>query len=254
MSERLDALPNAFYDFIVFITPSIQFAVGMLFGLGLVRPFIDFAINFNWGLINIIIVAGVVIVFGYEYGRIAETWSSFIVQRPLLFLAEKTTLLPNPDFNVNLDNEVAFLELGSFQRFRGGSKWTLYFYALLVAPRLGTDLLKRYAWEKLARSSAFTYAVLLLISLGWGLLYLLFGVPKPAASWSFGSVEFTLVVAILVFITYREYYQRNCWNNDLLTKTTPVLKQAEKLRETAQAIQITGDASIDLSRHSNPED
>jgi hypothetical protein len=45
-------------------------------------------------------------------------------------------------------------------------------------------------------------------------------------AWGFGSFRYTAVVLIFTIATYYEYYLRNCWNNDLLCKTLPILLYA----------------------------
>jgi hypothetical protein len=232
MQERIDALPNAFYDAIVFVIPGIQLIIILVIGLGVTGPLITWVQSFNWTAVNVLAIIGGVAIVGYEYGRIVETWSSFIVQKPLVFLAKKRLFIRNTDFNADMKDEVDFLDLEVPKSFRKGSKWTIYNFALLISPRIGTDLLKRYAWEKLARSSAFTYGTSFLISLTIYLLIqanILFKSPVP---WVYGSLEFTIVFGVLTFVTYYEYYQRNCWNNDLLSKTIPILKMAGELRKS----------------------
>lgn len=232
MLEKLD-FPNAFYDFIVFVGSSLVFAVGLYVGIG--GP----AQNLLGGLgtFEFVWVLVALIFFGYEYGRIAEAWSYWMVQRPLAFISRHTLFLKNPDFLAETPDEEVVLHLPSFAGARKKNKWTLFFYASLVNPSLGSDLLKRYAWEKLSRNSAFTFCVLLLVSIASGILIHYQIIPPFIGNWTFGTLELGLALGTLTFMTYLEYYQRNCWNNDLLIKVLPVLMRAEELlREAKKSI------------------
>lgn len=104
---------------------------------------------------------------------------------------------------------------------RTKSKWTLFFFALEHVPPLGADLLKRYAWEKLARSSSFCGLTLLTFSLGVAAWDLAHGWTAPRMT--FGSWSYSCTAAALYLISSVDYYKRNCWNNDLLITTMPVI-------------------------------
>jgi len=226
MTEQLEFLPNAFYDLIVFGSSTVLFALGVSVGFGW----------WNWARItqvrtlDAVLVTGAVIFFGYEYGRVAEAWSALLVQGPLRYIGRHTRWFASPDFCNDLREAESALGLEQeVPGSRNGGKWTVYFYANVIDPRIGADLLKRYAWEKASRNSAFTTCLLFMISLLCPLLRRA-GVWFPfRGSWTFGSWEFTVMVAIGVLFTYVEYYKRNCWNQDLIRKVLPVLKRAESL-------------------------
>lgn len=223
---KVDTLPNAFYDLIVFASSTILAALGFLIGLG----FVDGDWLKDLSTLNAVLIAIGILFLGYEYGRMAEAWSSVIVQTPLKELHHRRILLRDPDFLAPLPEVEPTLNLPDTRDGRKGGKWTVYMYAAVVSPRLGSDLLKRYAWEKLSRNSAFTFCLLLGIS-----LYHLITPDsvhlraKTDVAWTFGSIELTIVLAILAVAAYYEYYRRNCWNNDLLMKALPVLTRAEEL-------------------------
>ena len=229
MSDRLSAIPNSFYDLIVFVTPSVILAFGILIGLD----------GFAWtrsvriseiGAINLvgILIAG--LIASYEFGRIAEAWSAIVVQKPLAFLTKHTRLFQNPDFLASHADIHQYLGLASSADARQGDKWVIYLYSFIANPGLGGDLLKRYAWEKLSRSSAFTYALLSVTTAVFFLGHLLFSRPLPAGALGFGGYYYSPIVAVLMMVTYVEYYKRNSWNYDLLVKTTPVLMEALRLQ------------------------
>lgn len=234
MGDKLGGVPNAFYDLIVFASSTVLFAAGIFYGCGLYQG--------TWyqglGTANVFLIFAALIFLGYEYGRIAEAWSAVVVQAPLGFLAKHTCFLGSEDFLAKLNNVEESLNLDSSQASRAGGKWTIYFYAMLVNPKIGSDLLKRYAWEKLSRNSAFTFCALMLLSIMFKVL-IFFGVALPfQGDWTFGTKEFTIISTTLTFFTYYEYYKRNCWNNDLLRKVIPVLYKAELLRQQNQEIKL----------------
>lgn len=226
MTERLDsAFPNVFYDLIVFVSPSVVFAFGLAVGFRLLPPAGGLS-AVDIGTVDFFVIALGVLLFGYEYGRMAEALSATIVSGLLIQLRKRLNILRDPDFCARLPTEQLSLDVDAAE-YRHGSKWAIYFFASLVAPDLGRDLLKRYAWEKLSRSSAFTFGLLLLIALVMG-TYSLVTTCEPAESWGFGSVRLTGLLMVLTFAAYYEYYRRNCWNNDLLVKTLPVLLLAKR--------------------------
>lgn len=228
MNDKLSSIPNVFYDLIVFASSTGLFLVGLLLGLG--------SFTGDWyeslGAANVLLIFVALLFLSYEYGRIAEAWSAVLVQSPLAFLSKYLPFLKSPDFLANLENVEESLKLESLPASRKGGKWAVYFYAMLVCPKLGTDLLKRYAWEKLSRNSAFTFCILLISSIICKILiWVKFKLPFTG-SWTFGTWEYTVSALVLTCITYYEYYRRNCWNNDLLRKVLSVLYKAEKLKES----------------------
>ena len=71
MEARLDFLPNAFYDLIVFTSSTVTFWLAVTVGLGWL----------NWEKVaeasafDVVLIGVAIVVVGYEYGRIAEAWS-----------------------------------------------------------------------------------------------------------------------------------------------------------------------------------
>jgi len=231
MDERVSSIPNAFYDLIVFVTPSILLVTGVSIGVSGVDWIGDLEAPGN---LNTLVPVALLAVFGsYEYGRIAETWSAHVVQKPLGRLA-KLGILRNTDFLALHPYAYEQLGLPDAADGRPADKWVLYMFAFSRHAGIGGDLLKRYAWEKLSRSSAFTYALLFLASNIVGGLYLIRAVDLPAGKWGFGGWCFTLGSSLLVLATYVEYYRRNCWNYDLLMKVIPVLLNFDNSGDSTQ--------------------
>lgn len=220
MEDRVGSIPNAFYDLIVFVTPSLIFGLGVTVGLGGYRSLRNLEAPSD--LNSTVILVVLALVGSYEYGRIAEAWSANIVQRPLAWLM-RLGVLKNEDFLAVHPYAYQKLGLEESADGRAADKWVLYLFAFSEHAGIGGDLLKRYAWEKLSRSSAFTYCLLLFASLLTGSLYLLGLVSLPAGRWGFGGWVFTLATTILAMATFTEYYKRNCWNFDMLVKVMPVL-------------------------------
>jgi hypothetical protein len=223
--SQLSAIPNAFYDLIVFVTPTLLLGVGIVIGV----KGTSWTRQLDLGdvkAIEAITTALLVVLLSYEYGRIAEAWSAVFVQRPLIWLNRKLPFMKSDDFCRLHEDVYTYFELPGAPPDRKGDKWVIYFYAFCASPALGSDLLKRYAWEKLARNSALTYVMLLVASLVVALLHLLGIVQKPVNSDGFGGLVYSAVAAALTVIAYGEYYKRNVWNYDLLTRTSPVLLNA----------------------------
>jgi hypothetical protein len=220
--ERLDdAFPNAFYDVLVFMSPSILLVLGAsfgVFGVGVIHLYVrPTASDLVLALVGLLFL-------GYEYGRLAETLSHSFVTAPLGWLVKRRLLLRSPDYSRNLDAETASLELpGTSKSSPSGNKWALYFFASAVAPALGRDLMKRYAWEKLSRSSAFTALLLFAASLVAGFFRWNGVAADKVLLFSFGTTAYSLTFGGLWLATSYEYYRRHCWNTDLLRKVLPVL-------------------------------
>ena len=232
--ERFKALPNAFYDLIVFVIPTLLLALGGTIGFRGIEIFslIDLS---KLKTLSSILALMVALVVSYEYGRIAETWSAILVQNPLKFIAKHTPFLSSPDFLSGHPHALNILKLSPTYDGRTADKWVIYFYAFVASPVLGSDLLKRYAWEKLSRSAAFSYGILTISSILTAVYnYFLPQSIFVSGTGCFGSWIFSSLVLILSILTYYEYYKRNVWNFDLLTKITPVLITAYKLVETSK--------------------
>ena len=213
--------PNLFYDAIVFLTPTITLLAGVLVGIRhLFLPYLKSEMKLDTGTTAVLAV--ILFFMSYEFGRLAETYSDVFVGSPLRAFHKKGLLFKSKDFALDLSDQVLILGIPEELFFgRTRSKWTLFFFALEYVPLVGADLLKRYAWEKLARSSSFCGFILAIASfavMGW----------DNAHSWTapqmtFGSWSYTCAAALLYLISAIDYYKRNCWNNDLLITTMPVI-------------------------------
>lgn len=223
ISTKPGGLPNFFYDIIVFLIPTLLFGIGLVLGLGWEREIITF---FSSGKLEGWQTLWLIIAFllaSYEYGRVAETFSDTLVAAPLRFLHRKKILFRNKDFSRDLCDEAKQLNLKkSAVASRTGSKWTIYVFALIFTPALGIDLIKRYAWEKLARSSAFSCALLALISISFAY----FNRASTMNDWQFGGIKYTGVALLSYIVVSIDYYKRNAWNHDLLVTVIPVLASA----------------------------
>lgn len=223
MNEKFPYFPNAFYDLIVFASSTFLMAMGVFFGCGLYLS----DLFKDLGTINVLLLFVGLVFVGYEYGRIAEALSAVLVQAPLRFLHQRGILLKREEFLAPLEDVEDAVGVTVPKGARPGGKWFVYFYAILVHPAIGTDLLKRYAWEKLSRNSAFTFAILLVTSCLFAIVHAISGSYETVCStWRFGGWKFTSFAFALVVMTYYEYYRRNCWNNDLLRKVLTVLREA----------------------------
>jgi len=228
-------VPNFFYDLIVFMTPSLTLLLGIFVGLGntgtkIIETHIKYLkindINF---LIVFVFFFIIFLFLAYEYGRLAEALSNCIGDFVRFFRRKKILFTKEKDYNINFKIEISKLNLHEFLDDDRMDKWTIYFYALRFQPAIGSDILKRYAWEKLSRSSAFTFGILFCISLVLTIpkifeLHSIFGYSLlDTGGFGFGSLPYSLIMLLLFFITCYEYYRRRSWNNDLLIKVLPVI-------------------------------
>ncbi|MDR0460798.1 MAG: hypothetical protein LBH62_05125 [Nitrososphaerota archaeon] len=224
-TDGIKYVPNAFYDLMVFIVPTMLLAVGVW--IGLAGFSLDWVSSLNTSTLIILFV--VCIVASYEYGRMAEALSAYLVQGPLMFMINNKVLTKlfnkkyKGDFLKGRKEIYQVLKLDEPYDKREGDKWAIYLYAFAKNSSIGADLLKRYAWEKLSRNSAFTYASLLIISIGFTMHNLIVTHSFNYQTFHFGSLWFTLACLVMVILTYVEYYRRNVWNYDLLTKAIPIL-------------------------------
>ncbi len=223
-TSSLKNIPNVFYDLLVFVVPTCQLIIGVWLG---VYDF-DFNIIKSINLPTSIFLIVLMIVFSYEYGRIAEALSAILVQQPLKFLNKHKIFFSNEDFLKKRENIYDVLGLEKPYDGRDGDKWAIYMYAFSKKPAIGADLLKRYAWEKLSRNSAFTNAILLFISSVRWVYLICIGNQYVWYRVQFGSLLYTICCLLLVLLTYTEYYKRNVWNYDLLTKILPILMDNQK--------------------------
>ena len=228
-------VPNFFYDLIVFMTPSLTLTIGIITGYGVngfdflsknlellnVKGF-DFLIMFIFFFIIFLFIA-------YEYGRLAEALSNCISNMVRFLRRKKILFTKQKDYNINFKNEISKLNLHDMLDEDRMDKWTIYFYIMRFQSSIGSDILKRYAWEKLSRSSAFTFGILLFISLLISIVKI-FNIKSVAGYYfidtgifGFGSLAYTLGAFIMFILTCYEYYRRRSWNNDLLIKILPVI-------------------------------
>lgn len=218
-TEGIKYIPNAFYDMMVFIVPTMQLCAFSYIGLFSV----DISKIQSISGISLIVFILVAVCFSYEYGRMAEALSAYLVQEPLKFIRKHTKFFKHKDFLRERKKIYDVLGLQKCYDGRKGDKWAIYLFAFYKNPAIGSDLLKRYAWEKLARNSAFTYAILLIISIVSCIYFYFSGRGIVWLPFNFGSGSYTLVCAFLTYLTYVEYYKRNIWNYDLLTKAIPII-------------------------------
>lgn len=228
-------VPNFFYDLIVFMTPSLTFTLGIIIGLGdygikVIRKDLE-SVKLE-GLDSLVIVIFVFILFlfiAYEYGRIVEVLSTSISDVITSLRSKRILFTKQGHYNIDFKTEIAKLNLAEMLGHDRIDKWTIYFYAMRFQPAIGSDILKRYAWEKLARSSSFTFGILFCVSilmastrifkleslLGYRFL--------DTGIFGFGSLAFTLGSFVLFTVTCYEFYIRRSWNNDLLAKLLPII-------------------------------
>jgi len=235
IDARSLAFPNLFYDIIVFLTPTLTFLIGLAAGTGVLSGLWSSISSDQGGGLLVLIVSLVVFFVGYEYGRLAETYSDVFVGMPIRILKKLGVLGKNGDFGKSLDYQVKLLGI-DIEHFQGRtkSKWTLYFYAIQNAPLVGADLLKRYAWEKLARSEGFSFFLLFSVSVSIHLSNYLTGNSVLQTNLQFGSTVYLVTSFALYIVAIIDYYKRNAWNADLLITTIPIIVNAVAGRKNIQ--------------------
>lgn len=228
MGEKFEQAPNIFYDAIVFITPVVVLSFGVLIGVSGLHSLSGPVIK-DIGAFSFVLILVAIIILGYEIGRLFEAISAPLVQVPLKFLNTKRWLLTSEDFAEYPIDVYKTLGLKETVDGRKGDKWVIYIFAYVVNPGIGSDLLKRYAWEKLSRSAACCYLLLTVTSLITHVVNIF--VAEASRLKGFGHLWFTATAATLMIACSYEYYRRNAWNYDLLTKVTPVLQESRRLTE-----------------------
>lgn len=228
-------IPNFFYDLIVFMTPSLSLALGIMSGLGQHGyKFLKSQVNlsttegFDLALLLILFFFGFLFL-AYEYGRLAEALSSWISDMVKYLRKRKILFAREKDYSIPFGDQINKLKLPVKLEDERMDKWTIYFYAMRFQPNIGSDILKRYAWEKLARSSAFTFGILSIISCIVGVLRI-FQIKRllsysllDTGFFGWGSIAYTFFSILMFALTTYEYYRRKSWNNDLLIKILPVI-------------------------------
>lgn len=245
---RSHLFPNIFYDVIVFLTPTLTLLLGIATGSSSLDNVWKFLTTGQGSTLSVLIVSLVVFFVGYEYGRLAETFSDSVVALPLRVL-KRLGLLRKGDFGRSLGRQVELLgvELAMFEG-RTKSKWSLYFYAMQNAPLLGADLLKRYAWEKLARSAGFSFFLLSMTSAVTIIVNRCGGSSYFSADFGFGTAKFLLVALILYLLCLVDYYRRNAWNADLLITTIPIIVDEVRRRAPVE-FQVNVGPTSEASGH-----
>jgi len=263
-TDGIKHLPNAFYDMMVFAVPTVQFAIGIWFGCGHPNFIKDLASSLDTpsiAITSVVIIFVVGIVASYEYGRLVDALSAYLVQGVLKIIVKDNNkylsklFKHRADFCQEIEDIYDVLELDPYNN-RKGDKWVIYFYAFAKHPAIGADLLKRYAWEKLSRSSAFNYAILLIISLaclikricqsftiessfGNTIATIFDFIKNDFLIVEFGSLLYTTACLFMVSLTYLEYYRRNVWNHDLLLKMMPVLKKEFQRKTSGRTLKFS---------------
>lgn len=234
--DNKNPIPNLFYDLIAFLTPTIVLAVGLVIGFSSRFNFAEIvkgvsAIGWVFAILGFVTIS-------YGYGRAIEVWSASFVQKPIFILQEKLGWPKDLGFSWAPDVN----ELGLPTSLTGDAaknRWTFYFLAFHIDSAIGSDLLKRYAWEKAARSDSLSYMFLALGSLGYRLYATLAKTTIEPGIFGFGSFIYSGVAAFAAIACAAEYYRRNNWNMDLLHKIAPVLQFAVNGKKEQIEVSVT---------------
>jgi hypothetical protein len=222
MFDKLPVVPNFFYDFIVYLIPTIGLVLGISLGMTGNVAGLEKIVS-NAGVVEAITTILLLFFASYEYGRLAETYSHFFVGSVISHLSH-LGVFKNSDFRRAMTFQVSQLPIKIEQlEGRTADKWSIYFFSYVVNPDIGNDLMKRYAWEKLARSSGFTVLLLFTISVALYVRHNLENSVSLHDDLSFGGIRYPIVMGCLYVALLIDYYKRNCWNNDLIIKTLPIL-------------------------------
>ena len=222
MNTKL-SIPNSFYDLIVFLTPTSIFMIIILANFDNYIDYYSEMEKVSFG--NLFVASVILLTLSYEYGRAIEAWSSYFVQKPIFWLQNTIGWPKNDNFGWAPNSNDLGMKYG-LEHKQAKNRWTYYYVAALVDKEIGSDLLKRYAWEKLSRSSALNYMILAAVSAVTYSLTLIGVINPPRSPLGIGQPAFTVLMSLMSIACASEYYFRCNWNMDLLIKITPVLKTA----------------------------
>jgi len=221
--DQLSAFQQtSFYEYITFVASSMLFSV--LFFLGIAQyNYVTGEFSFIIDISEIstgIVVLGFIIFYliSHIYGQTISAVSEKIIGKPLKWLNKK--VLKHQDFKGSFKHITSKIDvINNLPENKKNNKWTIIYYILSKNQDVGTDLLRRYAREKVSRVNSMNFLILLLVSI--------FAKFHPLCQGEdCHSVFYYWITTIILFICFLiscyEYFQRKCWNSDLIIKTAPV--------------------------------
>ena len=220
------SIPGAFYDLIVYYASVVLFiAVFIVSSVELVTLAKSAS---SIKTLDKIFLLLFVLSVGYVYGQLSSALSSYFIKKPVSKLARAFGFKSYKDYKFDFFyDDKSFELLGECGKGLKGNYWTLIYYIKLNAPEISDDLMKRYARVKLARTNAFNFLVLFILSLAtlWiDRVALKFGLFDAYLSPKWWAVIFLFVS--LVFSV--EFYQRQAWLGDILIKVYSAFYEWEK--------------------------
>ena len=213
---------TSFYEYITFVASSMLFSVLFFIGIThynhVTHEFI-FPINL-YSLSTGVVVFGFIIFFliSHIYGQTISAVSEKVIGKPLKWLNKK--IFKHPDFKGSFSNITTIIDTTNcLPDNKKNNKWTIVYYILSKNKEVGTDLLRRYAREKVSRVNSMNFLILLLISI-FAKFTTLIQIENCTSIFEYWTT--TIVFFILFLTSCYEYFQRKCWNSDLLIKTAPI--------------------------------
>jgi len=213
---------TSFYEYIAFVASSMLFLVLILIGLSEYNSNTNkFEFFFDLSKLSTGITILIFIVFlmlSHIYGQFISALSEKMIGKPIKFLNKK--IFKNKDFNGKFKNITSRIDTASIlPDSKSNNKWTVIYFILSKNKDVGSDLLKRYAREKVARVNSLNFLILLIISIIFKVSHL---IHSNEIKNIFEYWVTTLAIFILFILFCYEYFQRKSWNSDLVIKTASV--------------------------------
>lgn len=213
---------TSFYEYITFVASSMLFLV--LFFLGITHyNYVThrFIFPIDTSVMSTgVVVLGFIIFFliSHIYGQTISAISEKVIGKPLKWLNKK--LFKHPDFKGSFKHITSKIDgIDNLPEKKKNNKWTIIYYILSKNNEVGTDLLRRYAREKVSRINSMNFLILLLISI-YAKFNAFFHIEDCYSIFEYWQT--TIVLFLFFIISCYEYFQRKCWNSDLLIKTAPI--------------------------------
>ncbi|WP_420601503.1 hypothetical protein [Flagellimonas sp.] len=213
---------TSFYEYITFVASSMLFSVLLMIGLSQYDS-TDGELFFLMDKTKLTTGISVLVIFiflmiSHIYGQTVSALSEKVIGKPLKWINKK--IIKHPDFKGKYDKIVAKIDTSSLvPNSKKNNKWTLLYFILSKNKDVGTDLMKRYAREKVSRINSMNFLILFLLSI-WVKIFPVYGEKFYPSLFSLWSTSIILLIVFLIFCY--EYFQRRCWNSDLLTKSIAV--------------------------------
>lgn len=220
-------IPGFFYDLLVYYASSALFFLGFYFISFDVETLVQTLLYAPFP--NLIVSALLLLAVFHAYGQFASAISAYVIKKPVSMIITKLNVKQLKDYKFDYISLLEkFKVLKDLDKAKPGNYWTLIYYIKTVNLDIGDDLIKRYGRVKLARTNAFNFLLLLIYILIRPLVAFLSADAILLPSVGNPLLHALLIMAFMLGFSI-EFYQRQCWFGDIVTKVYAAICETQSL-------------------------